>query len=298
MTLPPSIQAAVTRTLSPVEGVERVGGGCIDPACRIQLAHGENAFLKWSRERGPRGFGVEARGLEALAGRGGIPVPRVLGWDDGSADTRGWLLLEWIDPGDAHASTGGTLGEGLATLHRPLPSGTEPGWEEDGWIATLPQANPQGIDWPRFWAEARLLPQWEAARNAGYFSPDDQDRMEALLAHLPLALAAWEADGLALLHGDLWSGNVLVGIGGEPHLVDPAVYRGHREVDLAMLELFGAPWSGWRERYEAAAPLQPDYDRVRRGIYQLYPLLVHVNLFGGGYVARTRATLEQALAQL
>jgi len=297
--LPPEVASQVEEVLGPLESLERVGGGCIHPAGRLRTHHGAAAFLKWSAETGPAGFGVEARGLEALAARGGVPVPRVLGVQDGTDHIPGWLLLEWIEPGSAGPETARKLGGGLAHLHRPLGPDdhwpAHPGWEEDGWIATLPQPNPDGLDWPGFWARARIEPQWRRAREAGAFPRAEDGAMDRLLARMDEALDGWEADGICLLHGDLWSGNVHVARSGTPHLVDPAVYRGHREVDLAMLELFGGFGDPFHAAYREAAPLAPGHRR-RRDVYQLYPLLVHVNLFGGGYTDRALSALTGALA--
>lgn len=279
----------------------RLGGGCIHPAVRLRTAGGREAFLKWSSSPGPAPFGVEARGLGALAERGGVRIPEVLGFDDGSDDTRGWLLLEFLPPSPEPPDFGARLGRGLARLHRTLEerpgAGTpRPGWEEDGWIGSLPQENRPRDGWPRFWGEARLLPQLRLAH--GHLPSGDARKVERLVDQLDDALAGWEVDGISLLHGDLWSGNVLVTGGGDPALVDPAVYRGHGEVDLAMLELFGDPPAGLLEQYGEVRPLSPAYREVRRDVYQLYPLLVHVNLFGGAYVAGARAAAERALSAL
>jgi protein-ribulosamine 3-kinase len=285
------------RGATPAETEAAVGGGCIHPARRIRGPSGRAAFLKWSPEPGRSGFGVEARGLRALRDRGGVPVPEVLGWDEGGKEARGWLLLEWIEPGSPTPDTEAELGRGLARLHEPLDEGG-PGWEEEGWIGSLPQGNRTDLDWPAFWAAARLAPRWRHAREAGRIPAREEPAMDRLLSALPRALAGWETDGISLLHGDLWSGNVLVARGGSPYLVDPAVYRGHREVDLAMMELFGGFGPGTFRAYEEVVPLRDGYAEIRRGIYQLYPLLVHVNLFGGGYAERTLRTLERALAEL
>lgn len=315
-TLPLPVRAAVEARLGALAGIHRVGGGCIDPAAMVEGADGRRAFLKWSSGPGPDRYGVEARGLRALGERGGLPVPQVLGFSadrpvgvDGGDDamprapsprkphsrrSQGppspWLLLEWIEPGHRTEATDRALGTGLAELHRPLPVGTLAGWEEEGWIATLPQSNRPNAHWPTFWFQSRLAPQWERARRSGALPASADRGFLALEGVLPEVLAGWEADGMSLLHGDLWGGNVLISADGIPHLVDPAVYRGHREVDLAMLDLFGSPGAAFMDAYQERLPLTPGF-RARRTAYQLYPLLVHVNLFGGGYA-------EQALSRI
>ena len=296
--LPDEVAAEVQGLVGPLRSLQRVGGGCIHPAVHLRGANGE-AFLKWAEQPGDAGFAVEARGLRSLSRQGGVPVPDVLGVGSGSADRKGWLLLEWIPPGRTRTHTARDLGRGLAHLHRPLETGTDaapaPGWEEDGWIATLPQPNPGGMTWPDFWARARVEPQWRRAREGGGFPRSEDGAVERLLQRMDEALAGWETDGISILHGDLWSGNVHVARGGRPYLVDPAAYRGHREVDLAMLDLFGGFGHPFHEAYRDVSPAAPGHRR-RQHVYQLYPLLVHVNLFGGGYTARALSALDGALA--
>jgi fructosamine-3-kinase len=276
----------------------RLRGGCINPAARVEGPGVEPFFLKWAQAPGPASFGVEARGLAALAAKGGLRVPAVLGVSEGAPNARGWLALEFVEGGRPRHRTWEQLGEGLAELHRPLP-GARPGWEEDGSIGPLPQWNdPCGASsesWPTFWTDARLTPQWEIASR--YFDAGTQSEWDRLLERAEGALAGWQAEGLSILHGDLWSGNVLTDREGAPVLVDPAVYRGHREVDLAMMELFGGFPSLAFDAYRDALPTADGYD-VRRDLDQLYPLLVHVNLFGAGYVPGVRTRIERLLERL
>jgi fructosamine-3-kinase len=251
----------------------------------VETEEGTAAFLKWSGEGVFTGFGVEARGLLALAERGGVRVPRVLGFGSGESGAAGWLLLEFVRPGAPGSAISERLGEGLATLHRPLSKGA-PGWEEDGWIGRLPQRNGPGQEWPAFWRDARLLPLLSRLEHG--FDRKTRAGAEQVLSDIHLALEGWQDDGLSLLHGDLWSGNVLWDESGDPVLLDPAAYRGHREVDLAMMELFGG-FSGLSfDAYFASAPLAPGYPERRRDAYQLYPLLVHLGMFGEGYLPRVR----------
>lgn len=288
MRIPADLAAAVAPFLDGAPVAARgVGGGCISPAARVEGPTGYVAFLKWTDGHTPPGlFAAEADGLRALRAAGALPVPEVLGV---AADR--WLLLAWLEPAHADAAAWAAFGAGLAALHRSADGGW--GWSRDNFIGPLPQANPPAESWPRFWRERRLAPQLERALERGQLTGGDERRLRALMAALPERLgAAAAADGPSLLHGDLWSGNAHTCTAGVA-LVDPAAYRGHREVDLAMAHLFGGfPGPFW-EAYENAWPLQPGA-AARRPIYQIYYLLVHVNLFGGGYVDRTRAALAEA----
>ena len=276
--------------------VDRVGGGCISPAARIRSATGRAAFLKWSEEPGRGGFGPEAAGLAVLSRAGGPRVPEVMAFEAGGPGVRGWILLEFIDAGPPTPETASSLGSRLAGLHRSL-SDSLPGWEEDGYIGSLPQTNhADGPSWPEFWRDKRLQKQWTQAE--AYFGGDTRRNWDRLIERIDPLLGAWEVDGLSLLHGDLWSGNVLTDLDGAPVLVDPAVYCGHREVDLAMMELFGGFDPEVFKKYERSAPLVPGYRETRRDIYQLYPLLVHVNLFGSGYVARVEERVKRLTRSL
>lgn len=185
------------------------------------------------------------------------------------------------------------LGTGLASLHRVRAE--RHGWPSDNVIGSLPQANGWMDEWPAFWRERGLGPQLRLAYDSGWFEPSARRRFDALLDRLDEFLAPAAEDGPSLLHGDLWSGNVHPTADGEAALIDPASYHGHREVDLAMAELFGGFDTTFHDAYREAWPLADGYDEARRAIYQLYYLLVHVNLFGGGYVARTLGALGAAV---
>ena len=325
MTLSDALRAAVERALGPIRAVEPVGGGCINHATRLELAGGP-VFLKYNADSIPGMFAAEADGLRALRSAADtLRVPEVLavadsgdadsvdqgsaGRDSGgdsigsdidpvdSVDRRGgapaWIALEWLEPGPRGRGFGERLGRGLAALHRSGPAGRW-GWERANFIGSLPQGNAPAASWAEFWRDRRLSPQLDLARRAGRL-PATEAEWERLFGRLSDLLAPGEEDGPSLLHGDLWSGNV-VSAAGEPGIVDPAVYGGHREVDLAMAELFGGFDAAFHAAYREAWPLQPGYREARRGVYQLYYLLVHVNLFGGGYAAQTAAVLRRVLS--
>ena len=292
MTLPDAVCAGVERALGTVRGVSPVAGGCISEAFRIETTDGP-VFLKHHPQAPAGMFVAEADSLRALHAAAGdaLRIPAVLAMDDAGDGAR-WIALEWLEPGPRGPSFGERLGRGLAALHRGGRGGW--GWERANFIGALPQSNDASPLWTEFWRDRRLIPQLEMARAGGHDAGSRRD-WDLLLDRLPELLAPAEEDGPSLLHGDLWSGNVL-SAAGEPALIDPAVYRGHREADLAMAELFGGFDARFHAAYREAWPLLPGYAETRRPIYQLYYLLVHVNLFGGGYGAQTAAMLQRVLA--
>jgi fructosamine-3-kinase len=290
VTLPADAHDAIGRAVGPVRGLRAVGGGCIGDAYRAD-AEGGPVFVKHLASAPAGMFAAEADGLRALHAAAGdaLRVPRVLALD-GDEDSR-WIVLEWLEPGPRGRGFGERLGRGLAAVHRA--SGEGWGWPRGNFIGSLPQANESAGTWAEFWRDRRLAPQLDRARALGRL-PATEAEWERLFLHLPALLAQAEDDGPSLLHGDLWSGNVL-SAAGEPALIDPAVYRGHREVDLAMAELFGGFDARFHAAYAEAWPPRPGYREARRAVYQLYYLLVHVNLFGGGYGAQTAATLRSVI---
>ncbi len=262
----------------------RLSGGCISPAARVQSADGRVYFTKWATGGTPAGlFEAEARGLAALHATGTVRVPHVVGVADG------WLLLEWLEPGTATAGTWQRLGRELAGLHSVRSD--RYGETFDNFIGSLPQSNRRQPGWAEFWRSERLAPQLLLAAHA--FASNDRSRFDRFLAELDDLLDPAGEEGASLLHGDLWSGNVHIIGGGQAALIDPSCYHGHREVDLAMATLFGGFGADFFEAYEETRPLRPGW-RERRAAYQLYYLLVHVNLFGRGYVGQTLAALRAA----
>ena len=277
-------------------GARAVGGGCINQGTALRTTRGD-FFLKWNRQADHRFFSVESEGLEALAASGAVRVPSVIA-ASGPGDEVAWLLLEWIEEGRPGREGWMRLGRELAALHRGAgPGGPDArfGWGGDNLIGSLPQPNGWSDDWAGFWAARRIRPLARELRARGALSAAQASIVETVAERADELLApATTADGPSLLHGDLWSGNVLFARGGAPVLIDPAVYVGHREVDLAMADLFGGFSGAFREAYDDAWPLQPGYLR-RRPAYQLYPLLVHARLFGGGYAASAAAAARAAL---
>ena len=284
----PRLEHAVSEALgSPVRAHSRTHGGDINDAFDVTLADGRRVFVKTHDEADPRMFACEARGLEWLRAAEAIRIPRVLAY---GKDDVGFLVLEHIASAARASDYDEQLGRGLAALHR---SGDDQfGFAEPNFIGSLTQENTFADTWPEFYATRRLEPQVRMAIDRGIAPASWRrgfDRLFAMMEDL-----AGPPEPPARLHGDLWSGNVMVADDGAPCLIDPAVYAGHREVDLAMLRLFGGMNARTLAAYHEAAPLAEDHAE-RVGLYQLYPLLVHVNLFGGSYVASVERALNQYL---
>ena len=259
-----------------------VFGGDINQAAQIRFKDGETLFVKWNRKADGDFFQAEAHGLRTLAAAEAIRVPAVYAVGSNPA----FLAMEWIEPYNGYPTDefAERLGHELAALHRCTADGF--GLDTDNYIGSLPQPNTQEPGWVAFYREHRIGAQMAIARDLGRLPK----AREALLTRLQDWLNVFLDDATivpALLHGDLWSGNSLVAASGEPVLIDPATYYGHREVDLAMTELFGGFSPRFYAAYNEVYPLE-GYEQ-RRQLYQLYPLLVHMNLFGEGYAARVDA---------
>ena len=237
---------------------------------------------------------MEVEGLQALADSGTVSVPRAIARSD-DGDEAAWLLLEWVEEGTPSTSSWRGMGRNVAGLHRSW-SEDRYGWQSDNVIGTLDQSNGWFDDWCEFWGQQRILPLAWSLRAEGAIASEHLTVIEDFADRLYTLLGeAAEADGPSLLHGDLWSGNVLFAHADEAVLIDPAVYVGHREVDLAMCRLFGGFPATFFHAYAETWALQPDHER-RLPAYQLYPLLVHARLFGGGYVASALRAAEKALS--
>jgi protein-ribulosamine 3-kinase len=278
------IQREIGRALeTEVYGQTRVQGGDVNEAYRVELQSGGYVFVKAREDAPPGMFAAEADGLSALDTVTGVRVPRVLAYGDK------WLALEWIEAGKRDSKAfDEALGRGVAILHKHR---TELGHTRDNFIGVLKQDNTPTKTWTSFFAERRLLPLAKLGVESGKLPPEVERNIEWLCQRLSAFIG--DEDAPSQLHGDLWGGNVMCDASGAPVLVDPAVYGGDREVDLAMMRLFGNFSPRVFSAYAEAFPLRPGSDeRVR--LYQLYPLLVHACMFGGGYVEQVK-TLVTAL---
>ncbi|MBK8492038.1 MAG: fructosamine kinase family protein [Saprospirales bacterium] len=283
MNLPFGLDRQCAAIVGPVFEVHFLGGGDISTSRLLKSERG-SFFLKY--QDGPeadRLLETEAQGLDLLRDHSPIRIPDVL--SQGSSDGYAYLLLEYYEPGWANEAFWESFGAGLAQLHRN--SAPQFGLHFDNFIGNLPQSNGFMDNWTDFYRDRRLAPQARLAHSKGLLHSSDLDQLERLYNRLPELMPV---EAPALIHGDLWSGNYLVSKAQDPVLIDPSVSFAHREMDLAMSRLFsGFDWRFYRS-YEAAFPLSPGFE-ARLPIYQLYYLLVHLNLFGESYLGSVREIL-------
>ncbi|MGQ0520900.1 MAG: fructosamine kinase family protein [Actinomycetota bacterium] len=270
---------------SPVADLRPMAGGDLNDAYAAELAGGTRVFVKTAADAAPHAYSREAEGLAWLARAGALPVPDVLAVADEPGGPR-FLALSWVEPGHRTTGTEEDLGRGLAALH--AAGAPAHGGGHDLVLGPLTLPNDPCDDWPSFYVTRRLEPLARMAADRGALPPAAPGLLDRLAARLPELAGPPEPP--ARLHGDLWTGNVMTGAGGRPWLVDPAAYGGHREIDLAMLRLFGAPGPAFLAAYEEATPLAEGHEE-RVELWQVLPLLVHAVIFGGGYGASAVAAM-------
>ncbi len=279
-----ALSAAIGRQ---VVSARAMTGGDINRAYELVLVDGRHLFAK-ANDHAERGmFAAEARGLAWLREARALRIPEVVAVSRPD-DAQQFLVLELVAIGAQAADFDAQLGRGLAALHRHGTRASTFGLDHDNFIGWLPQANAPAATWAEFYRTRRLEPLLRRATDEGLTSSRMRQGFERLFRGFEGRVGPEEPP--ARLHGDLWSGNLICDDRGAPCLVDPAVYRGHREIDLAMMRLFGGVSAGVFDAYAEAWPLG-DGHRERVPLYQLYPLMVHVNLFGGGYVPSVEAAL-------
>lgn len=270
-------------------GAVSLGGGCINQAFRLSATDGRSWFVKVNDVAHLGMFEAESAGLRELASTDAIRVPEPVCC--GTANRHGFLAMEYIPlrpGGDA-----GELGRRLAKMHHTKAGMF--GWDTDNTIGSTPQINTPGSDWVAFWREHRLGFQLRLAASKGYAGAL-QEKGTRLMERFPALFDSYDPQP-SLLHGDLWGGNWSRDEHGEPVIYDPAVYYGDREADLAMTELFGGFGGDFYHAYRAGFPLDPGYP-LRKTFYNIYHVLNHLNLFGGGYGAQAEGMIDQVLSRL
>lgn len=284
-----ALEAAIGRATGTPFAIGRAtaaSGGCIHSSW--VLGSGERRyFAKTNDARFAASFAAEADGLVALASAG-IRVPRLIA--QGAADDSAFLVLEHLALGHGVDAAFRELGRQLARLH--AHHGSQFGWHRDNFIGLTAQSNAQHASWTGFWQSERLAPQLELAARNGHRG-ELQSLGQRVIDAVPTLLAG-HAPAPSLLHGDLWGGNAGFLGDGTPVVFDPAVYYGDAEADLAMTELFGGFPHGFYEGYREVRPIDEAGYPLRRDLYNLYHVLNHLNLFGGGY----RAQAERMMARL
>jgi protein-ribulosamine 3-kinase len=295
----PSIQKYLNQLLSQRLGLQissfqlrSIGGGCINDTYQVTINHNIKLFLKInSVTKFPALFEKEKNGLELLDKQKIIHVPSIIAYQE--IDNSQILLLEWIEEGIRTEQFWKRFGEQLAALHRQTWSDkngwTKFGLSEDNYIGSLPQYNNEQKSWIEFFIHYRLNPQIKIGGEKHLLQTKHLTLFENLFTRLP---EIFNNEQSALLHGDLWSGNFMCNQNSEPVLIDPAVYFGHRSIDLAMTTLFGGFDKLFYESYHYHFPFPGNY-REQWDICNLYPLLIHLNLFGSGYLRQIESSIQK-----
>ena len=271
---------------------ERIYGGDINKAWRLELDDGSTVFMKTNAPEKAAYFEAESAGLEAMRATGTIGIPKVL--EHGKTEDYSYLILEFLKPANRIKDYWETFGRELALMHKASGGavwGKSPamfGFPSDNFIGHTKQINTPSKSWVDFYRDCRLVPQLKLADR--YFDSSIRKKFAHLLDNLSDYLE--EPESPALLHGDLWSGNMLCGPDGKAWILDPACYYGHPEVDLAMTQLFSQLPSAFYSAYNEINKISPEYAE-RRDLYHLYQLLNHLNMFGSSYYGEVTAILAE-----
>ena len=263
-----------------------VSGGCINQGYAISDGN-TTYFLKLNQAPQAEMFAAEALGLQEMLATHTIRVPQPICW--GIADNYSYLALEWLEFSSGNSTSWEQMGRNLAAMHQAGGS-SQFGWQQNNTIGSTPQINIWTDNWADFFAEHRLSYQLNLAQRRGGNFPDSGKVVEAVRRYL-----ANIHPQPSLVHGDLWSGNAAIAADGEPVILDPATYYGHREVDLAMTELFGGFPGAFYRGYSQVWALEEGYQQ-RKTLYNLYHILNHFNLFGGGYASQARQMIQEILS--
>ncbi len=273
-----------------LESQANVGGGCINTAMKISSVN-ETYFIKFNDIDKLAMFEAEAEGLRDMAAANGVRVPTPI--CTGTSGNQSYIVMEHIAMGGGNRAVMSEFGEQLAQMHQH--TSTQFGWHRDNTIGSTTQVNQQDHDWVTFWQQWRLGYQLNLATRHGIGSRTIQrgEKLQQALTHF---FSDYTPEP-SILHGDLWSGNYGISEQGEPVIFDPATYFGDREADIAMTELFGGFDQTFYTAYQSVWPLDVGY-KVRKTLYNLYHILNHYNLFGGGYGAQADGMIEQLLAEV
>ncbi|MBD2294726.1 fructosamine kinase family protein [Anabaena sphaerica FACHB-251] len=262
-----------------------VSGGCINQGYAVSDGK-VTYFVKLNQASQAEMFAAEMLGLQQMYQTNTIRVPQPLCW--GTTGNSSYIVLEWLEMTDGNNKSWQKMGRNLAEMHTTI-SNQGFGWNMNNTIGSTPQINTWKSDWIEFYTQHRLGYQFQLAKQRGGSFP----LQDKLLAAIPELLAEHQVQP-ALVHGDLWGGNAGFTIDAEPVIFDPATYFGDREVDIAMTELFGGFPADFYKGYEEVFPLEDGYER-RKTLYNLYHVLNHFNLFGGGYASQANGMIERIL---
>jgi len=275
-----------------IDNRRSVSGGCINQGYQVSDGF-RSYFVKVNQASQVAMFEAEALGLQQMCATQTIRVPKPICW--GTEGNSAFIVLEWLDLGGRDNNQAWEeMGHKLAAMHKYIPADSTLlkgsfGWKINNTIGSTPQINTGAANWGQFWSEHRIGYQLKLAKRRGGHFPQG----EHLLAVIPELLADYEPQP-SLVHGDLWGGNAGMTSAGEPVLFDPAPYFGDREVDIAMTELFGGFSAAFYRGYNEAWRLDEGYER-RKFLYNLYHILNHFNLFGGGYESQANQMINQLL---
>lgn len=286
--IPSSIKRVLTEEHNlRIVSSHRLSGGDINRAARLITQNGDY-FIKWNDDAPNDMFAKEARGLNLLRNAGTvIIVPKILTTQSPTDKTPGFLVMEYVKPGNGSSDDSFQFGSELAKLHQSHSDYF--GLDHDNYIGRLPQSNSPRPSWSIFFIEERIKPQLKAAVDSGKLPNSTLKNSSRLYSELS---SIFPESKPSLLHGDLWSGNYFFNSGGRAVLIDPAVYYGHPEMDLAFTRMFGGFSTEFYEGYKSVTPIEKGFES-RISVYNLYPLLVHVNLFGGGYAGQAEQFLNR-----
>ncbi|MEL6440227.1 MAG: fructosamine kinase family protein [Cyanobacteria bacterium J06621_8] len=268
-----------------IANTRSVSGGCINQGYQVS-SNDTKYFVKLNDAAQVEMFAAEALGLKQMHATGTITVPSPICW--GKAGNSSYLVLQWLNLGGGNNESWSEMGRQLAAMHRQ-GTAQEFGWERNNTIGSTPQINTWMDSWAEFFAEQRIGYQLKLAKRRGGNFPDTNQ----VVAVVKNKLGDREPEA-SLLHGDLWSGNAAITQDGSPIILDPAAYYGDREADIAMTELFGGFPAAFYDGYNAAWQLDRGY-RQRKNIYNLYHVLNHFNLFGGGYASQAQRIINSII---